>query len=145
LPDGIPAGVTVGFLGHIAPLGWHLCDGSRLDKTLFEGLFEVIGNTYAPLKTVTNIDLDTGVLTVPNHGFFHEDYVRWVCSTTPPPEIDIETTYRVYVLSPETLKLQYRGEGGWGNMYFSEIGSGLQCMQLYDLVLPTSEGRILKL
>lgn len=41
-----PVGTVLPFAGSAAPTGWHLCDGTSLDRTTYSLLFGVIGTTY---------------------------------------------------------------------------------------------------
>lgn len=42
----VPAGTIAAFGGTDAPNRWLLCDGSEVSRTMFAGLFSVIGTTY---------------------------------------------------------------------------------------------------
>ena len=49
-PSGAPLGPPVGsitmFAGSTAPAGWHLCDGSNLNISIYPALFAVIGTVF---------------------------------------------------------------------------------------------------
>lgn len=40
------AGMVVPFAGAVAPDGWLICDGREISRTVYAGLFSVIGTTY---------------------------------------------------------------------------------------------------
>jgi microcystin-dependent protein len=46
LPDSIPVGTIVMYLGTTAPTGWLLCNGSTYTRTLYPALFSVVSVTY---------------------------------------------------------------------------------------------------
>ncbi len=43
---GVPSGTIMAFAGGTVPDGWVLCSGSAISRTLYAGLFTVLGTTY---------------------------------------------------------------------------------------------------
>ena len=44
--SGTPSGSVIAFVGITAPAGWMICNGSELDRTTYNGLFNIIGTSY---------------------------------------------------------------------------------------------------
>lgn len=45
---GVPAGGIIQFAGDGAPDGWFICDGQRVDGSVYKDLYRVIGTKYTP-------------------------------------------------------------------------------------------------
>lgn len=51
----VPIGAILPFAGQLIPTGYLLCDGSEVQRTRFQDLFDVIGNTYG-VPNPNNVD-----------------------------------------------------------------------------------------
>lgn len=45
---GVPAGGIIQFAGDVSPDGWFICDGQRVDGSVYGDLYRVIGTKYTP-------------------------------------------------------------------------------------------------
>lgn len=57
LDDAIPTGAIFPFTSSTVPLGWLLCDGSAVLRSLYYQLFAVIGTTYGAGNGTTTFNL----------------------------------------------------------------------------------------
>jgi hypothetical protein len=53
----IPPGTIVMTGRNTAPVGWLICDGAAVDRTLFAALYAAIGNTFGPGNGTTTFNL----------------------------------------------------------------------------------------
>jgi microcystin-dependent protein len=54
---GDPPGIIKLNAAPIIPIGWHICDGSALDRMVYGGLFAAIGTTYGPGDGVSSFNV----------------------------------------------------------------------------------------
>ena len=53
----LPAGMVMGWATATAPIGWLICNGAAIDRTLYAELFAVIGTTYGNGDGLTTFNL----------------------------------------------------------------------------------------
>jgi microcystin-dependent protein len=127
-----PAGNIAAYGGTSAPTGWLICDGSRVSRTTYSGLFTAISTRYGTGDGSTTFNLpdlrgtflrghvgfsdktfapggvDTGtdVITVTAHGINRTGFpIRFSTTTTLPSGISASTTYYAIYVSADTFKI----------------------------------------
>ena len=57
IAQSVPRGAVIPFASTLVPTGWLVCDGSAVDRTVYEGLFNIISTTFGEGDGSTTFNL----------------------------------------------------------------------------------------
>lgn len=127
-----PTGSIMSYAGSSAPVGWLLCNGEAIDRTLYSDLFSVIGEDWGEGDGSTTfnlpdlrgkflrgmvgmanqtflpaaVDIVNDIINIPSHGFNRTSFrVRVSSSGTLPTGLSASTNYFVIVIDANNIKL----------------------------------------
>lgn len=137
-----PVGSVIGMTTDVVPTKFLELDGSTINITTYEALYDYIGNDYG-LGTGTTFTADAGTdeLTATAHGKSNDDVLELDSTTTLPAGLSADTKYFVISATANTFQVSLTQGGAAVNI--TDTGTGTH--SFYDTFkIPDYRGRFLR-